>query len=89
MNLIQRRLLLSAVSLFITGLASTLSAQTPPEPVQPIPTERVSLWSGKAPVGDGKFEDCNLELEVFLPPADKASGAAIVLCPGGGYIRHV
>jgi acetyl esterase/lipase len=29
------------------------------------------------------------ELEVFLPPADKANGAAIVLCPGGGYIRHV
>ena len=89
MKLIKRRLLLSAVSLFITGLASTLSAQSPAEPVKPMPSKRVALWPDRAPVGDGKFEDCNLELEVFLPPADKASGTAIVLCPGGGYIRHV
>jgi acetyl esterase/lipase len=85
----KRRLLLSAIGLFIIGLGSTLSAQTTAKPVKPTPTERVALWSGKAPVGDGKFEDCNLELEVFLPPADKANGTAIVLCPGGGYIRHV
>lgn len=53
-------------------------------------SERVALWpSNKAPVGDGKFEDSKLELQVFLPPADKANGTAIVLCPGGGYIRHV
>ena len=81
--------LLSTISLFIVGLALPLSAQTPANPVKPTPTERVALWSGKAPVGEGKFEDCNLELEVFLPSADKANGAAIVLCPGGGYIRHV
>ena len=77
------------ISLFIVGLASPLSAQTPAKPIKPTPTERVALWPGKAPVGDGKFEDCNLEVEVFLPPADKATGTAIVLCPGGGYIRHV
>lgn len=52
-------------------------------------TERIALWPGKAPTGDGKFEDCPLELQIFLPPADKANGTAIVLCPGGGYIRHV
>jgi acetyl esterase/lipase len=78
-----------AISLFILGLALPLSAQKPAELVKPTPTERVALWSGTAPVGDGKLEDCNLELEVFLPPADKANGVAIVLCPGGGYIRHV
>ncbi|MDP7304937.1 MAG: alpha/beta hydrolase, partial [Pirellulaceae bacterium] len=80
---------LVTISLCMFGLASSLSAQAPATLVKPTPTERVALWSGKAPVGDGKFEDCNLELEVFLPPADKASGTAIVLCPGGGYIRHV
>jgi acetyl esterase/lipase len=53
------------------------------------PTERIALWPGKAPIGDGMFEDSTKELEVFLPPTDKANGAAIVLCPGGGYIRHV
>lgn len=56
---------------------------------RPIPTERIALWPGKAPNGDGTFEDTTKELEVFLPPAAKVNGAAIVLCPGGGYIRHV
>lgn len=71
------------------ALTSPLSAQTSSESAKPTATERVALWPGKAPIGDGKYEDCSLELQVFLPPADKANGAAIVLCPGGGYIRHV
>jgi acetyl esterase/lipase len=40
-------------------------------------------------VGDGTFETLATELEVHLPASDKATGAAIVVCPGGGYIRHV
>ena len=24
-------------------------------------------------------------LGIYLPPADKASGAGVVICPGGGY----
>ena len=77
---------------YLTGLCSSLltsalSAQTTGDSAEP--THRFSLWHGKAPMGEGKFEDCDLELEVFLPPADRANGAAIVLCPGGGYIRHV
>lgn len=82
-------LLLSAVSLFSIALTSSSSAQRPADPVKPTPTGRIALWPGKAPIGDGKFEDCTSELQVFLPPDDKANGAAIVLCPGGGYIRHV
>jgi acetyl esterase/lipase len=66
------------------------SVEQPTEqPIKPTPTACVTLWSGKAPIGEGKYEACNLEIEVFLPPADKANGTAIVLCPGGGYIRHV
>ena len=64
----------------------TASAETA---VKPEPTSRVALWPGKAPIGGGSFEDSNAELQVFLPPREKANGAAIVLCPGGGYIRHV
>ncbi len=89
MKLMKRVHLLSTINLFICSLALPLSAQTSANPVKPTPSERVNLWSGKAPVGDGKFEDCNLELEIFLPPAGKANGTGIVLCPGGGYIRHV
>lgn len=53
------------------------------------PTERIPLWPVKAPNGDGTFEVYDKELEVFLPPLNQASGAAVVICPGGGYIRHV
>ncbi len=28
-------------------------------------------------------------MKVFLPAAGRANGAAVVICPGGGYIRHV
>jgi acetyl esterase/lipase len=27
-------------------------------------------------------------LSIYLPPADKANGAAVVVCPGGGYAGH-
>lgn len=49
----------------------------------------VPLWPGKAPVGEGEFEACESELKVFLPRPEMATGAAVVICPGGGYIRHV
>lgn len=81
--------LFSTIGIFIIALISPISAQQPADSVKPAPTERIALWPGRAPIGDGKFEDCTSELQVFLPPADKANGAAIVLCPGGGYIRHV
>ena len=71
---------------YVPALASLAIAQSP---AKPTPSERVALWPGKAPNGDGTFEDSAKELEVFLPSGDKANGAAIVLCPGGGYIRHV
>ena len=50
---------------------------------------RVRLWPEQAPVGDGRSEKIATELHVYLPAPEKASGAAIVVCPGGGYIRHV
>ncbi|MDD4270283.1 MAG: alpha/beta hydrolase [Pirellulales bacterium] len=50
---------------------------------------RLPLWPGKAPLGDGAYERAASELKVYLPPRDKAAGAALVICPGGGYIRHV
>lgn len=68
---------------FFAALLAT--AQT----AKPTPTERIALWPDQAPNGDGTFEASTKEIEVFLPPTDKANGAAIVLCPGGGYIRHV
>ena len=75
--------------LFCLALVLVAALLAPAQTAKPAPTERTALWPGKAPNGDGTFEDSTKELEVFLPPSDKANGAAIVLCPGGGYIRHV
>ena len=47
--------------------------------------EKLSLWSGQAPVGDGKFEAANAFITVHRPAPEEANGAAMVICPGGGY----
>src|SRR5216683_1648570 len=45
----------------------------------------ITLWPDGAPGAVGK-EDADIPtLTVFLPPADKATGAACIICPGGGY----
>ncbi len=44
---------------------------------------RVSLWKGHAPIGDGKFQDGDAFITVHQ--AEKPNGAAVVICPGGGY----
>ena len=45
---------------------------------------KVPLWPGRTPVGDGTYELVASELRVFLPSFDRATGAAVVICPGGG-----
>ena len=47
----------------------------------PVPT----LWSGAAPGSLGEGEGHAPTLTVFAAPAKKATGAAMVICPGGGY----
>lgn len=49
----------------------------------PAKAERVNLWGGKAPQGDGTFEAADAVVTVHRPA--KANGAAVVICPGGGY----
>jgi acetyl esterase/lipase len=46
---------------------------------------RLSLWPDEAPLGDGKFEKVDVPITVHLPAPDLASGASVVICPGGGY----
>jgi acetyl esterase/lipase len=56
------------------ALGSALSAAEP---------EKVSLWPEQAPVGDGTFEKAEVTITVHRP--EKPNGAAMVICPGGGY----
>lgn len=44
----------------------------------------MKLWNGAMPDDNGDDKDIPM-LKVFLPAADKATGRAVVICPGGGY----
>ncbi|MBL8794469.1 MAG: alpha/beta hydrolase [Planctomycetia bacterium] len=67
--------------LFVCSLAVTASqGQDTPKKSEP---EKRKLWNGKAPTGDGQFEAGDATITVHRP--DKPTGAAIVICPGGGY----
>lgn len=57
----------------LAGLASAQNPQTIP------------LWEGPAPGATGKEAEDKPTLTIHLPPADKAVGSAVVICPGGGY----
>ncbi|MFM2131617.1 MAG: Acetylxylan esterase precursor [Verrucomicrobiota bacterium] len=60
--------------------AATFAADSTP-PARP-------LWKGDAPEGDGKFSDSSkARITVHLP--EKPNGAAMVVCPGGGYAMQV
>lgn len=62
-------------TLLLLGLAR-LNAETAAIPLP--------LWNGDAPEGDGKFSDSSkAKLTVHL--AEQPNGAAVVICPGGGY----
>lgn len=53
--------------------------------VEPGKPHRLTIWPGEAPTGEGKTEKADVPLTVHLPPAERATGAAMVICPGGGY----
>src|SRR5207237_518275 len=48
-------------------------------------TNSFPLWANGAPGALGEAPKDVPTLTVFLPPAGKATGAAFVICPGGGY----
>lgn len=72
------RLLLAALSFFATR--ALIWADDPPKKAEP---ERLKLWNGNAPQGDGTFEKAEAFITVHRP--EKPNGTAIVICPGGGY----
>jgi acetyl esterase/lipase len=47
--------------------------------------DTVRLWSGPAPGAKADTPEDIPTLAVCLAPAEKATGCAIVVCPGGGY----
>jgi len=49
------------------------------------PAAPIVLWPGGAPGAIGTEAVDIPTLTPYLPPKDKATGAAIIVCPGGGY----
>lgn len=47
--------------------------------------EPVLLWPDGAPGAVGDEDRDKPDVRVYLPPKEKATGAAIIICPGGGY----
>ena len=45
--------------------------------------QKLSLWKGHAPVGEGRFQEGDAFITVHSPA--KPNGTALVICPGGGY----
>ena len=45
----------------------------------------IPLWSGAAPGSLGNADKDIPTLTPYLPAADKATGTAVIVCPGGGY----
>ncbi len=49
------------------------------------PPKTELLWPKGAPGALGDGDRDKPSLTVYLPPAEKANGTAVVVCPGGGY----
>lgn len=76
---------------FITGYKTVL-AQSSPQPLteqnkndKHIQAKVFPLWPGGAPGALGTSENDIPTLTVYLPDPNKATGSAMLVCPGGGY----
>jgi acetyl esterase/lipase len=47
----------------------------------------IVLWPNGAPGALGNEDADRPSLQIYLPPAAKATGTAVIICPGGGYIQ--
>lgn len=74
-----RRFWLATILTVVTGSVAVvdLRAQSPAEPV--------ALWPGKAPGAVGDEDQDRPTLTAYPAPKEIRTGAAVVICPGGGY----
>src|SRR5713226_8151291 len=69
--------LLSLAAMLLLGLFMPSTQANPAAPIV--------LWPGGAPGAIGTEVADIPTLTPYLPPKEKATGAAIIVCPGGGY----
>ena len=82
---------LAAVVMTLSAAKGTAAAQpvrkepAPADTLVPHDAQVIALWPGHAPgaVGDSTID--RPSLTVFAAPAERATGAAVIVFPGGGY----
>lgn len=70
--------------LFLVCLATTAHAQ---QPAALVDGQVIPLWAGGAPGALGSGESDIPALTVYLPRTMTAATPAVIVCPGGGYVR--
>ena len=87
-------------SIVLTLLGAALASAQSPAPPSPSPTpykaspvdtahgdrESVLLWPDGAPGALGAGPEDRPKITIYRAPAATANGAAVVVCPGGGYV---
>jgi acetyl esterase/lipase len=73
------------IALFVGVGIATLSALAAGAGAQETAPQTVRLWAGDAPGAQGATDEDVPALTIYSPAAGKANGAAVVVCPGGGY----
>jgi acetyl esterase/lipase len=77
-------LFLFPVCIFSVAFAQNSNQPTTQTSSQPAP---IPLWASGAPGAKADAPEDIPSVQLYQPPAGKASGAAIIVCPGGGYAR--
>jgi len=70
--------------IFLTMFLAAVNAASQTQPVS-LPRLEFPLWDGKAPGALGKEPKDIPTLTPYFAPPEKATGAAFIICPGGGY----
>ena len=73
------------VVLLVLSICTVSALAQPQRQKSPLTGTMLKLWEGDAPGATGKEEKDTPALFLYPAPKDKASGAGIVVCPGGGY----
>ncbi len=85
MFLARRLNLLGLSATLALNLLAGLSYAAVSDTAAPMGDNVIFLWPGGVPGAVGDEPADKPSITVYSAPADKANGAAIVICPGGGY----
>jgi acetyl esterase/lipase len=84
--MLSHRLCISLGLFALVALAQAVRADVPPAASPAVePPTTLRLWKGDAPGAKGTQDSDIPTITLYLAAKDKATGAAFVVCPGGGY----